>query len=110
MPKYLFLGSYTSEAWHGMIETPPDRPGAAVKLAEALGGSVDCFYLAFGEFDLVTIMDLPDDAAAAALSIGVTSTGRVASLTTHRLLDASETPAMFARAKAAVASYEVPGG
>jgi uncharacterized protein with GYD domain len=110
MPKYLILASYTDEAWRGMIETPPDRPGAAVKLAEALGGSVECFYLAFGEFDLVTIMDLPDEAAAAALSIAVTSTGRVRSVRTHRLLDGSETQAMFEKARSAVGGYEVPGG
>jgi uncharacterized protein with GYD domain len=110
MPKYLILASYTDEAWRGMIETPPDRPGAAVKLAEALGGSVECFYLAFGEFDLVTIMDLPDDAAAAALSIGVTGSGRVRRLRTHRLLEASEAPAMFAKARDTVGSYQVPGG
>ncbi len=30
------------------------------------------------------IMDLPDDAAAAALSLAVTSSGRVKSLRTHR--------------------------
>ena len=110
MPKYLYLGSYTDEAWRRMIETPPDRPSAAAKLAEALGGSTDCFYFAFGEFDLVTIMDLPDDAAAAALSLAVTSTGRVKSLKTHRLISAEEAPAMFAHAQTAVGSYEVPGG
>ena len=109
MPKYLYLGSYTDAAWKGMIETPPDRAGAAAKLAEALGGTTECFYYAFGEFDLVTIMELPDDAAAAALSLAVTSSGRVKRLSTHRLISAEEAPAMFEQAKTAVASYEVPG-
>lgn len=110
MPTYLYLGSYTDEAWRAMIETPPDRPGAATKLAEALGGKTECFYYAFGEFDIVTIFELPDDAAAAALSLAVTSTGRVKNLRTHRLISAEEAPAMFAQAKTAVSSYEVPGG
>ena len=44
MPKYLYLGSYTDEAWRRMIVTPPDRPSAAAKPAEALGGGTDCFY------------------------------------------------------------------
>ena len=105
MPKYLYLGSYTDAAWKGMIETPPDRAGAAAKLAEALGGTTECFYYAFGEFDLVTIMELPD----AALSLAVTSSGRVKRLSTHRLSSAEEAPAMFEQAKTAVASYEVPG-
>jgi uncharacterized protein with GYD domain len=110
MPKYLYLGSYTDEAWKGMIAAPPDRPHAAAKLSEALGGTTDCFYYAFGEFDIVTIMDLPDDAAAAALSLAVTSTGRVKDLRTHRLISSEEAPAMFAAAQKAVGSYEVPGG
>ena len=52
---------------------------------------------AFGEFDLVTIMDLPDDAAAAALSLAVTSSGRVKSLRTHRLISAEGAPEMFSK-------------
>ena len=110
MPKFLFLGSYTSDAWSRMVATPPDRPAAASELAEALGGHAECFYYAFGEFDIVTIMELPDDAAAAALSLAVTSSGRVKSLRTHRLISAEEAPAMFSKAQAAVAVYKVPGG
>ncbi len=109
MPKFLFLGSYTSDAWSRMVETPPDRPAAASELAEALGGQTECFYYAFGEFDIVTIMELPDDAAAAALSLAVTSSGRVKSLRTHRLISAEEAPDMFSKAQAAVAVYKVPG-
>jgi uncharacterized protein with GYD domain len=109
MPKFLFLGSYTADAWSRMVATPPDRPAAAKELAEALGGTTECFYYAFGEFDLVTIMDLPDDAAAAALSLAVTSSGRVKSLRTHRLISAEKTPEMFSKAQAAVASYKVAG-
>jgi uncharacterized protein with GYD domain len=110
VPKYLFLASYTSDAWNRMIETPPDRPGAAADLAEALGGGMECFYFAFGDFDLVTIMELPDDAAAAALSLAVTSSGRVKSIRTHRLISGDEAPDMFAKAKTAVSTYQVPGG
>ena len=43
MPKFLFLGSYTADAWSRMVETPPDRPAAAKELAEALGGTTECF-------------------------------------------------------------------
>ena len=95
----------------GMVESPPDRPAAASELAEALGGQTECFYYAFGEFDIVTIMELPDDAAAGrVLSLAVTSSGRVKSLRTHRLISAEEAPDMFSKAQAAVAVYKVPGG
>jgi uncharacterized protein with GYD domain len=110
MPKFLVLGTYTSDAWSRMVESPPDRPAAAAELAGALGGRAECFYYAFGEFDIVTIMELPDEAAAAALSLAVTSTGRVKSLHTHRLISPEEAPDMFAKAQTAVAAYKVPGG
>jgi len=58
----------------------------------------------------VTIMDLPDDSAAAALSLAVTSTGRVKDLRTHRLIAPDEAQAMFSQAQKAVGAYEVPGG
>jgi hypothetical protein len=36
MPKYLFLGSYTADAWKVMVENPPNRETAASELASAL--------------------------------------------------------------------------
>ena len=43
-----------------MIDAPRAPPGAAAKLAEALGGQAECvFDDAFGEFDIVTMMELP---------------------------------------------------
>lgn len=109
MPKYMFLGTYTADAWAAMIQDPPDRAGAAAKIAESLGGSTECFYYAFGDFDFMTVMDLPDDAAAAALSLAVTSTGRVKQLRTHPLLTGDAVPAMFEKAQTARGAYRVPG-
>ena len=40
----------------------------------------------------------------------MTSTGRVKDLLTHRLMAADEAMAMFAQAKTALGSYEVPSG
>jgi len=110
MPKYLYLASYTRDAWKGMIESPPDRAGAIARLTESVGGSTDAVFWAFGEFDVVVLADLPDDSAAAAVSVAVTSSGRIAGCRTHRLVTMEEAPAMLASARAAVAAYERPGG
>jgi uncharacterized protein with GYD domain len=109
MPKYLFVASYTGEAWNKLLQAPQDRPSAAAELAKSLGGTVECFYYALGEFDFVTIMDLPDDEAAEALSLAVTSSGRVKDIVAHRLFDADQAATMFGRAKSAVGGYQVPG-
>jgi uncharacterized protein with GYD domain len=109
MPKYLFLASYNGEAWSKLLEAPQDRPSAAAELAKSLGGSVECFYYTLGDSDFATIMDLPDDESAAALSLAVTASGRVKDIVTHRLFDADQAADMFSKAKAAVAGYKAPG-
>ena len=62
MPRYLAQVAYTPEAWRTQIGhpvDPHDRVGPAVA---ALGGSIECIYYAFGEYDVVAIFDLPDNA------------------------------------------------
>jgi uncharacterized protein with GYD domain len=109
MPKYLFLASYTGEAWNKLLQAPQDRPSAAAELAKSLGGDVECFYYALGEFDFATIMDLPDDEAAGALCLAVTASGRVKEITSHRLFDGEQSADMFSKARAAVSGYRPPG-
>ncbi len=48
----------------------------------ALGGSLEAFYFAFGDDDVVGIADLPDNATAAAFAMEISSSGRVAVSTT----------------------------
>jgi len=110
VPKYLYLASYTTDAWKGMIESPPDRAGAVTKLAESVGGSLDSIFWSFGDFDIVVVADLPDETAAGALSVAVTSAGRVTNLRTHRLITMEEAPALLATARTALGAYQRPGG
>ena len=42
-----------------------------------MGGSLEAFYYGFGAEDLYMIVDLPDDAAAAAASMAVSSAGAI---------------------------------
>ena len=34
-----------------------------------MGGTIDAFYYAFGEADVVTVVDLPDNATAAGVAL-----------------------------------------
>jgi len=110
MAKFLIQASYTGDAWQKMLDAPPDRPSAAAELAKALGGEVETFYYLLGEQDFVTIMELPDDASAAALKLAVTSTGRIKDIKVHRLIGREDATDMFAKARAALGGYQVPGG
>ncbi len=80
MPKYLFTGSYTAEGAKGILkEGGSSRRKAIQSLAKSVGGTIDSFYLAFGTDDFYVTGDLPNHAAAAAVSltVGATGTSRV---------------------------------
>ena len=70
MPHYLFQASYTGETWGTLIQNPQNRLEVIKSLAESLGGSIESFYFAFGEYDVVGIGEFPDNKSVAAFSGG----------------------------------------
>ena len=78
MSKYLVTASYTAEGVKGLMQEGVSmRLEAATAAIESCGGSVDCFYYAFGKDDVVGIVDFPDVASATAVSLMINSTGAV---------------------------------
>jgi uncharacterized protein with GYD domain len=76
MPKYLLQGSYTAEGSKGLLKDGGSKRRAAAKtLVESLGGKIECLYFAFGETDVLAIIDMPDSAAAAAASLTIGASG-----------------------------------
>ena len=77
MPKYLFQGSYIGDGLKGLAtEGGTPRVEAARQLFGSLGGTLECFYFAFGAEDLIVICDLPDNVSAAAFSLAINNTGK----------------------------------
>jgi uncharacterized protein with GYD domain len=109
MAKYLWFFSYTSEAAARMIDKPGDRAAAAAKLAEAAGGTLECFYWMLGPHDGVAIIDVPDAAAAAGVSLGIAGGGALKSLESHQLLTMEEAASALGTGKAVRAAYQLPG-
>jgi uncharacterized protein with GYD domain len=76
MPKYLLEVNYTLDGIRGVTAKGGSaRKAAAQTAAKSLGGKVESFYFAFGKSDVYTVVDLPDNQAAAALALAVTSAG-----------------------------------
>jgi uncharacterized protein with GYD domain len=83
MPKYLVQGSYTAEGIKGVLkEGGSSRKTAVAAATKALGGKLEAFYFTFGAHDVVAIVDAPDNVTAAALAMGIGSTGTVHLATT----------------------------
>ena len=76
MGKYLFQANYTQAGLTGLQrEGGTSRRAALTATVESVGGAVEAMYYAFGERDVFLIADLPDDTAAAALSIAIGAAG-----------------------------------
>lgn len=76
MAKYLVCGNYVGEGVKGLLsEGGSSRRSVIEKLATSLGGTVECVYYAFGEYDIYCIIDLPDKASMAAFSLKVSARG-----------------------------------
>ena len=86
MAKYLISANYTAEGMEGVRAAgAKSRVDAVSTMLEAMGGKLDSFHFAFGDTDVYAIADVPDDEAAAALSIAINSSGAVSSHTTKLL-------------------------
>ena len=105
MPKYLLQTNYTAEGVKGVLAKGGSaRRASAQAGAESLGGSLEAFYFAFGSTDVFAIVDLPDNAAAAALALTVSGSGAVTVNTTVLL-----TPEEIDAAAQAQVKYTAPG-
>jgi uncharacterized protein with GYD domain len=94
MGKYLLEADYVGPGIAGLIREGGSRRRAAVaELFKSMGGSLEAFYYAFGEHDVLTIGELPDDATAMALALQINASGaascRVTVLVLPEALDQS---------------------
>ena len=76
MSRYMFIARYDSAGVKGVVSKGGTARAAVIeKLAADLGGRMETFDFAFGEDDVYTLVELPDNKAAAAVALAVNSTG-----------------------------------
>jgi uncharacterized protein with GYD domain len=106
VPKYLIEATYTLDGIKGVQSAGgSSRRDAVAKVAESVGGQLESFYFAFGEHDVYTVVDLPDNECAAAVALTVNAAGG-ASIRTVVLLTPEEVDAAAQRS----VEYTPPGG
>ena len=105
MPKYLVQASYTVEGVKGLLkEGGSARKAAVEQLIKGMGGTLEAFYYAFGDDDVLVIADVPDDASMSAAALAVNATGAVKAKTTVLI-----TPETVDQAAKKAVSYRPPG-
>lgn len=108
MAHYMIQASYSNDAVANLVKNPQDRAAVIRNLAERWGGKLEAFYFAFGEDDVVSIVEVPDNVTMAAISMAVSSTGALRSFKTTVLIPMDE--AVEAMRKASTIGYLPPGG
>ena len=107
MAYFLLQGAYTPEAWKSLVKKPVDRVEVVRPVIEKLGGSVEGAWFAFGDYDVVLIMQMPDNVNAAAFSLAVAASGAFKAHKTTPLMTIAD--GIEAMKKAAGAGYRPPG-
>lgn len=103
MRHYLLQGSYTPEGWEALVKNPQSRFDAIRPAVEKLGGKIDHGWLAFGEHDIVAILQMPDSVSAAALAMAFNAGGALKASKTTPLLSPEQ--GVEAMKKAATSGY-----
>ncbi len=106
MRNYLIQVSYTAEGTAALVNKPQDRVRAVTPAIENLGGKVIGGGFSFGDFDVVILVSLPDNASAAAAAMAFGAGGAIKTVKTTPLLSARE--AVQAMKKAAQSKYKPP--
>ena len=108
MARYLLQASYASQTVSAMVNIPEDRSAVARSIIERLGGRLESFDFAFGDYDAVAIAEFPDKVSVAALSMALGASGSFTTVKTTVLISMDE--AMEAMRKAGTVGYRPPGG
>ena len=103
MASYLLEASYTPAAMAALVKNPQNRVQVVSKVVKKLGGKIQGFWFAFGDSDVIAILDLPDNTSMAAFALAVGAGGACSKVKTTALLSIDE--AIEAMKKAATSGY-----
>ena len=90
MARYLIQVSYTPESWAAQIKNPSNRLEAVAEMLAPAGITFVDAYYAFGEFDIVAIIEGPDNVSTAAAIIAIAAGGATSKVQTTVLMSADE--------------------
>ena len=88
MSTYIVLINFTDQGIRN-VKDSPNRLEAARGAIAGLGGEMKSFYLTMGAYDLVAVVEFPNDEAAAKFALAVGSQGNIRT-TTLRAFDEAQ--------------------
>jgi len=95
MPTYILLGSFTDQGIRNVKDTTK-RAEVLRDMGQKFGVTVKEVYWTLGRYDVATILEAPDDAAATALGLSIGALGNVRT-ETMRAFSAAEMSQVLGR-------------
>ena len=80
MPTYITLLNWTQQGVQNIKESP-SRLEQAKAATAAAGGEMTAFYMTLGQYDMVAVIEAPDDATYAKVMLSIASQGGTRSQT-----------------------------
>jgi uncharacterized protein with GYD domain len=90
MSYYMLQVAYKPETWATLIKNPQNRVDAVRPAVQKLGGTIEGGWFAFGQYDVIVILQLPDNVSAAALSMAISAGGASTAVLTTPLMTVDE--------------------
>jgi uncharacterized protein with GYD domain len=110
MPIFITQGRYSEHALKGMMANPEDRAKAVAELFQRAGGKLLGFYFTFGEYDWISIADMPDHRSDLAVVIAGASNGAVTDVRTTVAVTTETFMQACADAAKLAATFKPAGG
>ncbi len=76
MPTYIQLYRWTDQGARNVRESP-DRIATATQALQSMGGELKGVYVTMGQYDLISVLEAPDDETAATFALALGSLGNV---------------------------------
>ena len=80
MPTYIMLSNWTDQGVR-QIKDSPDRLEAARKLCNQHGAEITSFHMTLGSYDMVIVIDAPNDDVLARLVLSIAKGGNIRTTT-----------------------------
>ncbi len=90
MPHYLCQVAYSPEGWAALVKNPQNRIQAVRPAVEKLGGKIEGAWFAFGEYDVIVVLEMPDNVSAAGIAMAFGAGGACKLVKTTPLLTVEE--------------------
>jgi uncharacterized protein with GYD domain len=107
MPLYMYQAAYTPESLAAQLKNPQNRAEIVGRAAcEAVGGKLVGSWYCFGDYDIVFVIEVPDNESMTAIALAIAAGGALKSAKTTVLMSGAEAVAGMKKAEAVAKVYK----